>query len=240
MRRYPCRPRRAASGCRAGRQFVAAASIAETAERIRLLQTVMRLLDRAIGCSLRMGHTNAADGQRTRSRQVEQAYDQLRTRTLDEAAKLSARPRRGPRRLRGRQEGIAGSAGGPGDIAALLATIDLSPRLPATRGMRASNGTSAPVFRKYRTPMARSRSSRTRPSLEQVNDDGPAINTIAGLTKRLTAANRSFRRSPDELALGHADRQRVNWPTTPSVAARGRLGEQHRHGAARLVAAAGR
>jgi hypothetical protein len=111
-------------------QFVAAASIAETpAERLGLLQTVMRLLDRAIGLlptewTTRMRRT--AGGDLEREQKVEQAYDQLRTRTLDEASKLAAGGRAADlERLREQVKQEDKRLGGqrPGDIAALLATI---------------------------------------------------------------------------------------------------------------------
>jgi hypothetical protein len=198
-------------------QFVAAASIAETpAERIGLLQTVMRLIDRAIGFlpsewATRMRRT--ASGELDREQKVEQAYNQLRTRTLDEAAKLSARGRAADlERLREQVKEEDRRLGGqrPGDIAALLATIDLTTASAGdTREAREQFDKRAPVFRKYRrsTNGAFKVFKDATVALEQVKTmSGPAINTIAGLTKRLTAANRSFRKvvPPDELAQGHA------------------------------------
>ena len=109
-------------------QFVAAASIVDSpVERIGVLQTVMRLIDRAIGLmpaewAARMRGTAASELER--ERRVEKAYDDLRTHALEEAAKLAARgedvrpraaarPRQGggspPRRAaRRRRRGAAG------------------------------------------------------------------------------------------------------------------------------------
>ncbi|MEO7157011.1 MAG: hypothetical protein ABI039_05580, partial [Vicinamibacterales bacterium] len=139
-------------------QFAAAASIAETpAERIGLLQTVMRLIDRAIGLlpsewATRMRRT--AGGDLDREQQIEQAYTQLRTRTLDEAATLSARGRAADlERLRERVKEEDRRLGGQraGDIAALLATIDLTMASAGdNRDARRQWDQRAPVFRKYR------------------------------------------------------------------------------------------
>ncbi len=198
-------------------QFVAAASIAETpAERIGLLQTVMRLIDRAIGLlpsewAIRMRRT--AGGDLDREQQIEQAYNQLRTRTLDEAAKLSARGRAADlERLREQVKEEDRRLGGQraGDIAALLATIDLTMASAGdNRDARQRWDKRAPVFRKYRrrTNGVFKVFKDATIALEQVKTmRGPSISSIATLTKRLNAANRSFRKvvPPNELASGHA------------------------------------
>lgn len=198
-------------------QFVAAASIAETpAERIGLLQTVMRLLDRAIGLlpaewTTRMRRT--AGGDLEREQKVEQAYNQLRTRTLEEAAKLSARGRTADlERLREqvRQEDRRLGGQRPGDIAALLATVDLTMASAGdARDAREQWDKRAPVFRKYRrnTNGAFKVFKDATVALEQVKTmSGPPVNAIAALTKRLSAAGRSLRKvvAPDELAPAHA------------------------------------
>ena len=113
-------------------QFVAAASIADSAvERVGMLQTVMRLIDRAIGLmpaewAARMRGTAA--GELERERQVEKSYDDLRTRTLQEAARLASRGKMSDlERLRDHVKEEDRRLGGAraGDVAALLATIDL-------------------------------------------------------------------------------------------------------------------
>ncbi|HWI20008.1 MAG TPA: hypothetical protein VNT81_19785, partial [Vicinamibacterales bacterium] len=74
-------------------QFVAAASISEApTERVSLLQTVMRLIDRAVGLmpaewASRM--RKAVGGDLERERRTEKAYDELRTKSLAEAIKLA-------------------------------------------------------------------------------------------------------------------------------------------------------
>jgi hypothetical protein len=198
-------------------QFVAAASIAESpAERMGLLQTVMQLLDRAIALlpsewATRMRRT--AGGDLEREQKVEQAYSQLRTRTLEEAAKLSARGRAADlERLRDQVREEDRRLGGqrPGDIAALLATIDLTMvSASETRDARQQWEKRAPVFRKYRrsTNGVFKVFKDTSIALEQVKSmSGPAVNAIAGLNKRLNAAGRSLRKvvPPTELASSHA------------------------------------
>ena len=78
-------------------QFVAAASIADSpVERIGLLKTVMRLIDRAVSMMpaewvSRM--RRVVSGDLDREQRAEQAYNELRTRTLEEANRLAARGR---------------------------------------------------------------------------------------------------------------------------------------------------
>ncbi len=99
-------------------QFVAAASIADSpVERIGLLRTVMRMIDRAIGMlpaewASRMRRT--AGGQLESEQKIEQAYNDLRTRTLDEAARLRReRPRRRSRAPPREGEGRRSAPGRP-------------------------------------------------------------------------------------------------------------------------------
>jgi hypothetical protein len=198
-------------------QFVAAASIAETpAERIGLLQTVMHLIDRVIGLlpsewATRMRRT--ASGDLEREQKVDQAYNQLRTRALDEAMKLSQRGRTADiERLREQIKDEDRRLGGQraGDIAALLATIDLqTASVTSSRDAQKQWDKRAPVFRKYRrsTNGAFKTFKDATIALEEVKTmNGPPVNTIAGLTKRLSNAGRSFRKvvPPDELASSHA------------------------------------
>jgi hypothetical protein len=198
-------------------QFVAAASISETpAERVSLLQTVMRLIDRAIGLlptewAARMRRT--AGGELDREQKIERAYDELRTRTLAEAGRLAARGRASDlERLRDRVKEEDQRLGGqrPGDVAALLATIDLqSSSVTVTRDARKQFERRSPLFRRYRrgTNGAFKVFGEAAIALEQVKTmSGPSITTIDQLTRRLVTASRSFRKvkPPDELAHGHA------------------------------------
>ena len=198
-------------------QFVAAASIADSPiERISLLQTVMRMLDRAIGLlpaewAARMRGT--AGGELERERRVEKSYDDLRTRTLEEAAKLAARGKMSDlERLRDRVREEDRRLGGQrdGDVAALLATIDLQTASAIEeRETRKEWERRAPTFRKYRrsTNAAFKVFADAVLALEQVKTmSGPPVNSISSLTKRLTSASRSFRKvvAPGELAAAHA------------------------------------
>jgi hypothetical protein len=198
-------------------QFVAAASVAETpVERIGLLQTVMRLLDRAIALlpsewATRMRATVGTD--LDHERQIEKSYNDLRTHTLQEASKLASKGRMSDlERLREHVKEEDKRLGGQraGDIAALLSTIDSeTANAIEMREARQSFEKRAPVYRKYR----RSTNSAFKVfgdaviALEQVKSmNGPPVSQIGPLTKRLTAASKGFKKisPPDELAAGHA------------------------------------
>jgi hypothetical protein len=198
-------------------QFVAAASIAETpAERISLLQTVMRLIDRAIGVlpaewATRMRTT--VGGDLDRERKTEKAYDELRTRTLQEAARLALKGRSSDlEKLRDKVRAEDQRLGGQraGEIAALLTTIDLEAASAiAYRDAKREFDRRAPAFRKYRrsTNAAFSVFKDATIALEQVKSmSGPPISRLEPLTKRLARANRGFRKvaPPDALASNHA------------------------------------
>ena len=96
-----------------------------------LLQTVLRLLDRAVGLlprewADRMRGTVAGDLER--ERKIERAYDALRKSTLEAAANLAARGKMSDlEKLRDKVRAEDQRLGGQraGDVAALLATIDL-------------------------------------------------------------------------------------------------------------------
>jgi hypothetical protein len=198
-------------------QFLAAASVAESpVERITLLQTVMKLIDGAIGMlptewATRMRRT--AGGELNREQTVEQAYDQLRTRTLEQAVKLSSRGRASDlERLRETVKEEDRRLGGQraGDVAALLATIDLeAASAVAHRDTRQEWERRSPLFRKYRrvTNGVFKTFDEALIALEQVKDmSGPPVKAIDSVTKRLAAANRRFVKVfvPDELASSHA------------------------------------
>jgi hypothetical protein len=198
-------------------QFVAAASIAETpAERIGLLQTVMRLIDRAIGLlpgewATRMRAT--AGGELDRERTTEKAYEELRTRTLQEATRLALKGRSSDlEKLRDKVRAEDQRLGGrrTGEIAALLTTIDLEAAAAITyRDAKREYDRRAPAFRKYRrsTNTAFKVFKDATVALEQVKSmSGPPVTTIVPLTRRLAHVNKGFRKvqPPEELAQGHA------------------------------------
>jgi hypothetical protein len=198
-------------------QFVAAASLSDSAaERIGLLRTVMRLIDRAIGLlpaewATRMRRT--VGGDLDRELRTEQAYNDLRTRSLEEVNKLAAKGRAADlEKLRDKVKQEDQRLGGqrPGDIAALLATIDLQATTAmATREARRQFDRRAPVFRKYRrsTNSAFKVFNDAATALEQVRSmTGPPVNVIGPLTKRLASVSRGFQkvRAPEELAPQHA------------------------------------
>lgn len=198
-------------------QFVAAASIADSpVERIGLLRTVMRLIDRAIGLlpaewATRMRRT--VGGDLDREQRIEQAYNDLRTRSLEEVHKLAAKGRAADlEKLREKVKQEDQRLGGqrPGDIAALLATIDLQATTAiAMRDARRQYDRRAPLFRKYRrsTNGAFKVFNDAANALEQIRAmTGPPINVIGPLTKRLASVSRGFRKvkAPEELAPQHA------------------------------------
>ena len=152
-------------------QFLAAASIVESPEeRVGVLQTVMRLIDRAIGLmpaewAARMRGTAASELER--ERRVEKSYDDLRTHALQEAARLAARGKMSDlERLRDHVKEEDRRLGGhrAGDVAALLATINLQTSAAiVNRETRKEWERRAPVFRSTAArPTARSRCSASR------------------------------------------------------------------------------
>jgi hypothetical protein len=198
-------------------QFVAAASISETpAERVSLLQAVMRLIDRAIGLmptewASRM--RRVVDGDLERERRTEQAYGELRTRTLAEAIRLATRGRASDlEKLRDKVKAEDQRLGGQraGEVAALLATIDLQAASAIElRAARKEWDRRAPGHRKYR----RSTNGAFRVfkdasmALEQIKSmHGPAVHTIAPLARRVAQTNRKFLKvsAPTDLASPHA------------------------------------
>jgi hypothetical protein len=198
-------------------QFLAAAAIVDSpVERIGVLQTVLRLIDRAIGLmpaewAARMRGTAA--GELEREGRVEKSYDDLRAHALAEAAKLAARGKMSDlERLRDHVKQEDRRLGGQraGDVAALLATIDLQTSAAiVTRETRKEWERRAPIFRKYRRSTNRAFKvfGASLPALEQIKTmSGPPVNTIPPMTKRLGAASKSFQKviAPHELASGHS------------------------------------
>jgi hypothetical protein len=198
-------------------QFVAAASITETpAERMGLLQTVLRVIDRAVALlpqawAERMRST--ASGELERERQIEKAYDDLRRTTLESAARLASRGRRSDlEKLRDHVKAEDKRLGGrrDGDIAALLATIDLQAATAIDlREAQEQFEKRSPAYRRYRRAMNGSFDvfKRATIPLEQIRAmSGPVPDTIGPLAQRMARAARNIDKvqPPDELAQGHA------------------------------------
>jgi hypothetical protein len=198
-------------------QFVAAASLSETpVERMTLLQTVLRLIDRAVGLlpgewAERM--RVSASGDLDRERKIQRAYDDLRKTTLENAARLAARGSMADlEKLRDKVKAEDRRLGGQraGDVAALLATIDLE-AAAAVRLREASEvwQRRSPEFRRYRRAMNGSFKTfdAAVAALEQVKAmRGPTVSSIEPLAKKLERSARSVAKvkAPDELASGHA------------------------------------
>jgi hypothetical protein len=198
-------------------QLVAAASIAESpAERVTLLQSVMRLLDRAAGLlpdewARRVRGTVAVDLEL--ERQVERAYTALRQRALEASARLA---RKGDRREfeKLREQVIAEDhrLGGAraGEIAALLATIEFQANGAAeARDSRKEWEKREQFYRRYRRSMngAFNVFRDATVSLDQVRTlSGPAIHTLEAVAKRLASAGVKIGKvtPPVDLASGHA------------------------------------
>jgi len=198
-------------------QLVAAASIAESpAERVTLLQSVMRLLDRAVGLlpdewARRVRRTVSVDLEH--ERQVERAYTVLRQRTLEASARLAVKGDRSAfAKLRDRVITEDRRLGGAraGEIAALLATIDLQ----ADGAARAKNARKdwekrEQFYRRYRRAMNGSFNvfRDATVSLDRVRTmSGPPLHTIDPLATRLSAAAVKIGKvtPPADLASGHA------------------------------------
>lgn len=198
-------------------QFVAAASLSETpAERTTLLQTVLRVIDRAVGLlpgewaeRMRMN----VSGDLERERRIQRGYDELRKTTLESAARLASRGSMSDlEKLRDKVKAEDKRLGGhrAGDIAALLATIDLE-AATAVRYREANRRWQkrAPEYRRYRRAMNGSFKTfdGALPALEDVKAmRGPSTIAIAPLSKRLSKSAKSVAKvkAPEELASGHA------------------------------------
>ena len=198
-------------------QFAAAASIADTAsERMGLLQTVLQLIDRAVGLlpgewAERM--RASVTGDLERERRVERAYNELRKTTLETAAKLAARGSMTDlEKLRDKVRAEDKRLGGqrPGDIAALLATIDLEAAAAVhLREARRVWQKRSPEFRRYRRAMNGSFKTfdEALNALELVKAmRGPHVTAIPPISKRLARSAKTVSKvkAPEELASGHA------------------------------------
>jgi hypothetical protein len=197
-------------------QFATAASLQESAsERIGLLGTVLRLLDRAVGllpeswaAGVRRGVTFDLEAER----QVERAYANLRQRSLVESAKLARRGK--PHefealRQRVRDEDRRLGSRHPGEMAALLATIDLQAEAIQSREARKQWSKREVGYRSYRraTNGAFNTFRQATVSLEQVRAmAGPPLHTIGPIARRMAAAARKLAKvtPPPDLGSGHA------------------------------------
>jgi hypothetical protein len=197
-------------------QFAAAAAISDSPpERVSLLQTVLRLIDRAVGSMPQEWVSRmrrSATGELDRERRTEEAYAKLRTRTLEDAASLASRGRSSDlERLREKVKEEDKRLGGQraGDVAALLATIDVQAKVAVTaRDKRKVWDRRAPYYRRYRrsTNGAFKVFNDAAKVLEQVRAmNGPPAKALDSVGKRVYAASRSFMKvtPPDELAAAH-------------------------------------
>ncbi|MDP2321186.1 MAG: hypothetical protein Q8O42_17820 [Acidobacteriota bacterium] len=198
-------------------QLVAAASIAESrTERITLLQSVMRLLDRAVGLlpdawAGRVRGTVGVDLEH--ERQVERAYSVLRQRTLETSARLA---RKGDRlefeKLREQVIAEDHRLGGEraGEISALLATIDLQANgVAQARDTRKEWEKREQLYRRYRRSMNGSFNvfRDATVSLDQVRTlAGPPLHALEAIARRLASAGVKIGKvtPPADLANGHA------------------------------------
>jgi len=197
-------------------QLVAASSLAESAvERLTLLESVLRVLDHAVGLLPeawrdRVRRSAAAD--LAREQETQRAYGALRTRTLTTAAKLADRGSaddfdRLRRQVNDEHRRLGGEPSG--DVAALLATIDLHAGGVQAREARKAWDKRAPIFRSYRRATNGSFDAfrEAISSLEQVRrTGGPPLHVLAPVEARLTAAGRKVAgvTPPTELVSGHA------------------------------------
>lgn len=198
-------------------QLVTAASLAESpGERVPLLQKVLHLLDRAVGLlpdEWARRVRRSVTGDLDREREIERAYTGLRERTLAASLKLARKADPAEfERLRDRVKDEDRRLGGhrAGEIAALLATIDLqaagalSAREARKQWERREVG-----YRRYRRSMngAFNEFRKATVSLDQVRTlSGPPLHTIPPLSKKLADVARRIAKvtPPPDLASGHA------------------------------------
>ena len=198
-------------------QLVAAASLADTAgERVTLLQSALRLLDRAVGMlpdewARRVRGSVNLDLEH--DRQIERAYTTMRQRTLEASAKLMMKSEPGEfEKLRDRVQAEDRRLGGqrPGEVAALLATIDAQAAgADQARNAKKEWEKREQFFRKYRRSMNGSFNlfREATVSFDQIRTmSGPPLHTIEPLARRLSAAAIKIGKvtPPPELVNGHA------------------------------------
>ena len=198
-------------------QLVTAASLADSpGERAPLLQSVLRLLDRAVGLlpdEWARRVRRSVTGDLDRDREIERAYATLRQRTLAAAIKVSLKGERGQfERLRDQVKEEDRRLGGhrDGEVAALLATIDLQANgARQARETRAQWERREQAYRRYRRAMNGSFKAfrEATVSLDQVRTmAGPPLHTIGPLARRLSDAAAKMARvtPPPDLQSGHA------------------------------------
>jgi len=198
-------------------QLVTAASLVESRhERIPLLQSVVHLLDRALGLLPKAWADRirqSVSGDLDRERGVERAYAGLRRQALDSAVKWSLKgDRRELDQLRqyvlDEDRRLGGSR--TGEVAALLATIDAqADRAQEDREARQQWERREPDYRRYRraTRGAFDTFKSVTVALDQVKAmAGPPANAIAPIGKRLAQAGVRIGKvkPPPELATAHA------------------------------------
>ena len=198
-------------------QLHAAASVVGTpTDRISLLQTLLLLLDRAIGTlpaewADRLRRAVMTD--LTEAQRVDRAYTELRTATLTAAAKAAARgDLKALNKLRASVEREDARLGQlqPGEVSALLATIDVEAE--AARQVREAQAAwkqRAPGYRRYRraTNSAFRDFKAATVALDQVKKmTGPPTNTVGPLAAKLTRSARKLAQvePPPDMAGAHA------------------------------------
>lgn len=194
----------------------AAALAEEPSERITLLERVVWLLDRAVGVlpadwASRIRRSVLAE--LAGARRVARAYERLRTESLERARRASGRADVSElRRLRARvvvEDGRLGRRQ-PGEVAALLATLDA--QIDAIERLRLARdrwSSRAPVYRRYRRSMRTvfSTLETVTRRLEDVRAmSGPPVNVLGRTAETLARQERALVRveAPAELAAGHA------------------------------------
>lgn len=198
-------------------QLIAAATLANSpGERMTLFQSVLRLLDRAAGLlpdewARRM--RRSVTGDLEQEQELERAYASLRQRTLEAANRILKRgDRSGFERLRAqlREEGSRLGSQRAGEVAALLATIDVQGEtVLQANDSRKEWEQRERGYRRYRRSMNGSFDvfRDLTASLEQVRTlAGPPLRNIAPIERRLSAAAVKIGKvtPPPDLATGHA------------------------------------
>ena len=176
-------------------QLMTAAQLARTpAERTSLLQTLVGLLDRAVGLLPKTwaGYMRGeAAAKLAEEQRLDRAYAELRTTTLASAARSAARADvRGLERLRGAVRGADARLGGsrPAEITGLMAALDA--RLEAARTMQLARDQwelRAPAARKYRRSVTQTLRAinRNTPALEDVRAQaGPPASKLQSVIDR--------------------------------------------------------
>ena len=199
-------------------EMMTVASLAEApAEKVGLLQNVMQLLDSTMGLLLPEAWSarirSEVLGDLKTQKHIETAYASLRTSTLAASAKAARKGDvRDLQRLRTDVEKEDARLGNrqPGDVSALLATLDA--QIATVNQAKLTHEQwekREKLYRKYRRSMnsAFSAFKNAAVGLEQVRAmTGPATDQIGKLSKKLAEGERKAARAtpPDELIAAHA------------------------------------